>query len=106
MATAWRPVQTTIIAANTMTIAPPETMIQSRIRRSRKTDNRTDQCYPLRDQAKEGADLKVGPYSCMKRAGLVAILLVVAAVRADLQVGPQANHESDFLTRIRRLTVE
>ena len=43
----------------------------------------------------------------MRRVALVGILLVAAGVRADLQVGSQSgNHESDFLTRIRRLTIE
>ena len=41
----------------------------------------------------------------MKRVALAAIFIVVAGVRADLQIGPQYK-ESDFLTRIRRLTVE
>jgi Tol biopolymer transport system component len=51
------------------------------------------------------ADLKVGRYISMKRVALAAIFIVVAGVRADLQVGSQYK-ESDFLTRIRRLTVE
>jgi Tol biopolymer transport system component len=49
----------------------------------------------------------------MKRAGLTALLLVLGSVGATLQTAPQTgairpseNHESDFLTRIRRLTVE
>ena len=49
----------------------------------------------------------------MKRVGLTALLLVLGNVGAALQSGPQTaairpseNHESDFLTRIRRLTVE
>jgi Tol biopolymer transport system component len=51
------------------------------------------------------ADLKVGRYISMKRVALAAIFIVVAGVRADLQVGSQYK-ESDFLTLIRRLTVE
>jgi Tol biopolymer transport system component len=49
----------------------------------------------------------------MKRVGLTALLLVLGNVGAALQSAPQTaairpseNHESDFLTRIRRLTVE
>src|SRR4029450_9839459 len=49
----------------------------------------------------------------MKRVGLTALLLVLGSVGATLQTAPQTgairlseNHESDFLTRIRRLTVE
>src|SRR5436190_20034994 len=50
----------------------------------------------------------------MKRAGLTILLLVLASVGASLQTRPPdaanrpagENHESDFLTRIRRLTVE
>src|SRR5499426_3497690 len=49
----------------------------------------------------------------MKRVGLTALLLVLGNVGAALQTTPQPgasrpseNHESDFLTRIRRLTVE
>jgi Tol biopolymer transport system component len=49
----------------------------------------------------------------MKRVGLTALLLVLGSVGAALQTAPQPgasrpseNHESDFLTRIRRLTVE
>jgi Tol biopolymer transport system component len=49
----------------------------------------------------------------MKRVGLTALLLVLGNVGAALQTAPQPgasrpseNHESDFLTRIRRLTVE
>ena len=49
----------------------------------------------------------------MKRVGFTALLLVLGSVGATLQTAPQTgairpseNHESDFLTRIRRLTVE
>ena len=46
----------------------------------------------------------------MKRAALVALLLVIGNVRAGLQTRPTTdttqNHESDFLSRIRRVTVE
>jgi Tol biopolymer transport system component len=49
----------------------------------------------------------------MKRVGLTALLLVFGSVGAALQTAPQTgairpseNRESDFLTRIRRLTVE
>ena len=49
----------------------------------------------------------------MKRVGLTALLLVLGSVGAALQTAPQTgairpteNRESDFLTRIRRLTVE
>ena len=49
----------------------------------------------------------------MKRVGLTALLLVLGSVGAALQSAPQTgairpseNRESDFLTRIRRLTVE
>jgi Tol biopolymer transport system component len=49
----------------------------------------------------------------MTRVGLTAFLLVLGSVGASLQTRPDtettrpaANHESDFLTRIRRLTVE
>jgi len=49
----------------------------------------------------------------MKRVGLTALLLVLGSVGATLQTAPQTgairpseSHESDFLTRIRRLTVE
>jgi Tol biopolymer transport system component len=49
----------------------------------------------------------------MKRVGLTALLLVLGSVGATLQTTPQTgairpseNRESDFLTRIRRLTVE
>src|SRR5215208_1697856 len=49
-----------------------------------------------------------------KRVAAAAVLLAVCSVSAALQAGPQQsanrpagdNHESDFLTRIRRLTVE
>jgi len=46
----------------------------------------------------------------MKRIALVALLLVIGSVRVGLQTRPSTdttqNHESDFLSRIRRLTVE
>src|SRR6187397_2030059 len=49
----------------------------------------------------------------MKRVGLTALLLVLGSVGAALQTAPQTgasrpseNREADFLTRIRRLTVE
>src|SRR4029453_10084534 len=49
----------------------------------------------------------------MKRVGLTALLLVLGSVGATLQtapptgsIRPSENHESDFLPRIRRLTVE
>jgi len=49
----------------------------------------------------------------MKRVGLTTLLLVLGSVGASLQTRPATdanrtaeNHESDFLTRIRRLTVD
>src|SRR5918912_736474 len=45
----------------------------------------------------------------MKRLALAVLLLALGSVRAGLQTRPaptSENHEGDFLTRIRRLTVE
>ena len=89
-----------------MTLAPPITMIQSRHERPRKAENRTNQSYLLRDApliCAYGRRWRHATLCAMKYPlfAMVAVATLTAALAAQT-----ANHEGDFLTRIRRLTVE